>query len=110
MKKVLPYKGCADVEKPLTKGEQVDFYAPDKRGLIGSFEISELPQEDALLFLLIQAHDEVSTGVKFQSHMFSNSGDSQLALFDSYVGAKPGSKTLLTISDLAQKDPNHAER
>ena len=79
--------------------------APDKSVLIGSFEISELPDNDATLFLLIQAHDALSTGVKFQSHVYSNSPDAQVALFDSYVGAKVGTKNLLTISDLQnQKD------
>merc|ERR1711862_513616 len=42
----------------------------------------------ALLLLTVQPHDTSSTSVAFQSHAYSASQESQVALLDSYVGSK----------------------
>jgi len=109
----IAYKSCADVTQSIHSGDQIDFWsAADKSVLVGSFEVSELPKNDALLLLVIQPHDDISTGVKFQSHIFSNSDDAQVALLDAYVGpAEPvGGETFVTIADKKETNPKYESR
>jgi predicted nucleic acid-binding Zn-ribbon protein len=99
----IAYKNCADISKGIKANQQIDFHTLDKSVVVGTFEINELPANDALLLLVIQPHDEVSTGVKFQSHAFSNSDDPQVALLDAHVGtggSEPAKLPMtLTIED-----------
>jgi len=117
----LKYKACNDFTKTMHAGDQVDFYTaasveaknaggkPELANLVGSFEVSEVPKNDALLLLVIQPHDSASTGVKFQSHVFVNSEDAQVALLDAFVTSGPAADAV-TIADLKESDPTYAPR
>lgn len=117
----LKYKSCHDFSKTMHSGDQVDFYTaasveaknaggkPELANLVGSFEVSEVPKNDALLLLVIQPHDSASTGVKFQSHVFVNSADAQVALLDAFVTSGPAADAI-TIADLKDQDPQYAPR
>jgi len=62
----------------------------------GTFSVSELPSNDAVLFLAIYRHDTLSTAVSFESHVFANLLNAQIAVIDTYKGAK---KASLRIQD-----------
>lgn len=112
LENVISYKNCADIDHSLTEGDQIDFHSgSDISVLVGSFEVSELPKNDALLLLVLQPHDDISTGVKFQSHIFSNSDDAQVALLDAYAGPiLQGTDNMITIADKKIENPKYEQR
>ncbi|CAD7968953.1 unnamed protein product [Amoebophrya sp. A25] len=82
----LPYKTCGEIANTaLGQGQQIDFYANEKKVLLGSFEVQDTPREDSTLLLVLQPLDSESTGVSFQSHAYANSGDAQVALLDAFI-------------------------
>lgn len=80
----LPYKQCGDFHPALKAGDKLDFKVQDASA--GSFTVNELPQNDAVLFLVIFRHDTRSTAVKFESHVFANLLNAQIAVLDTYQG------------------------
>lgn len=82
----LPYKGCKDFVSPLKSGDKLDFKIADSSA--GSFSVAELPNNDAVLLLVVQRHDSVSTAVSFESHVFANLPNAQVAVIDTYKGTK----------------------
>mmetsp|Transcript_5049 Transcript_5049/g.16265 ORF Transcript_5049/g.16265 Transcript_5049/m.16265 type:complete len:285 (+) Transcript_5049:64-918(+) len=85
----IPYKSCHEFTSPVTAGDQLQF----KIGGVsaGSFAVSELPSSDAVLVLVIYRHDAVSTAVAFESHVFANLVNAQIAVLDTYRGGKKAS-------------------
>merc|ERR1719251_516348 len=86
----MPYKSCRDFVSPLKSGDKLEFKVGDANA--GSFSVSELPNNDAVLLLVIHRHDQLSTAVSFESHVFANLLNSQVAVIDTYKGsmkAKP---------------------
>jgi len=81
----LAYKECGEFHPPLKAGDKIDFKVGDSGA--GSFSVAELPSNDATLVLVIYRHDTVSTGVSFESHVFSNLLNAQVAVIDTYKGA-----------------------
>merc|ERR1719269_397031 len=82
----MPYKKCGEFHPQLKAGDKIDFKVDDSASA-GSFSISELPSNDATLVLVIYRHDTISTGVSFESHVFSNLLNAQVAVIDTYRGA-----------------------
>lgn len=82
----MPYKACKDFVAPLKSGDKLDFKIGDNTA--GSFSVSELPSNDAVLLLVVQRHDSVSTAVSFESHVFANMPNAQVAVIDAYKGTK----------------------
>jgi len=82
--KGLPYKKCGEYHPTLQIGDKIDFKVDTTSA--GSFTISELPQNDAVLVLVIYRHDTLSTAVSFESHIFSNLMNAQIAVLDAYRG------------------------
>lgn len=80
----LVYKDCQDYKPSLHAGDRVDFKVGDASA--GTFTISDLPQGDALMLLVIYRHDQASTAVAFQSHVFAPVQATQVAVFDTYKG------------------------
>lgn len=80
----LAYKKCGEFNPDLKAGDKIDFKVGDSGA--GSFSVSELPSNDAVLVLVIYRHDTVSTGVAFESHVFSNLLNAQVAMIDTYKG------------------------
>jgi len=86
----MPYKTCRDFTTPLTVGDKLEFKVGDANA--GTFSVSDLPNNDAVLFLVIHRHDTLSTAVSFESHVFANLLNAQVAIIDTYKGttkAKP---------------------
>jgi len=78
----MEYKGCEDFATPLIVGDKLKFKVGDASA--GTFTISDLPNNDALLLIVIQRHDTLSTAVSFQSHVFANLLNAQVAVIDTY--------------------------
>jgi hypothetical protein len=87
----LAYKACEEFAPPMKAGDKLDFKVGDSSA--GSFSVSELPSNDAVLVLVIYRHDTLSTAVSFESHVFGNILNSQIAVLDAYRGATSSQAT-----------------
>eukprot|EP00427_Karlodinium_veneficum_P021120 CAMPEP_0169112188 /NCGR_PEP_ID=MMETSP1015-20121227/27498_1 /TAXON_ID=342587 /ORGANISM="Karlodinium micrum, Strain CCMP2283" /LENGTH=186 /DNA_ID=CAMNT_0009174201 /DNA_START=294 /DNA_END=854 /DNA_ORIENTATION=- len=83
---------------PLKAGDKLEFKVGDASA--GTFSVSDLPNNDAVLLLVIHRHDTLSTAVSFESHVFANLLNAQVAIIDAYKG-----KVMSTpkIKDIAGK-------
>lgn len=88
------YKQCRDFNAQLNAGDKLEFRVGDANA--GTFSVSELPNNDAVLLLVIYRHDTLSTAVSFESHVFANLLNAQIAVIDTYKGSK---KAALKIQD-----------
>jgi len=84
----MPYKACQDFVAPLKAGDKLEFKVGDASA--GTFSVSDLPNNDAVLLLVIHRHDTLSTAVSFESHVFANLLNAQVAVIDAYKGAAAG--------------------
>merc|ERR1719240_1143083 len=66
----MPYKTCQVFSTPLKAGDKLEFKVGDASA--GTFSVSDLPNNDAVLMLVIHRHDTLSTAVSFESHVFAN--------------------------------------
>merc|ERR1719188_484670 len=89
----MPYKSCRDFVSPLKSGDKLEFKVGDANA--GSFSVSDLPNNDATLLLVIHRHDSVSTAVSFESHVFANLLNSQIAVIDTYKGSAKAAPRIL---------------
>lgn len=99
----MPYKSCRDFKAPLQDGDKLEFKLGES--VAGTFAVSDLPSNDAILLLVIHRHDAVSTAVSFESHVFANLANAQVAILDTYKGA---AKSLPKLMDLRAKDPKES--
>jgi len=81
----MTYKACKDFLAPLKAGDKLEFKIGDASA--GTFSVSDLPNNDAVLLLIIHRHDQVSTAVSFESHVFANLMNAQVAVIDTYKGS-----------------------
>merc|ERR1719171_736204 len=81
----MPYKECRDLTPSLKPGDKLEFKVGDASA--GHFSVSDLPNNDATLLLIIYRHDALSTAVAFESHVFANLLNAQVAVIDCYRGA-----------------------
>lgn len=93
----MPYKMCGEFHPDLKAGDKLDFKVRDSSA--GSFSVSELPQNDAVLLLIIYRHDTMSTAVSFESHVFASLLNAQVAVLDAYRGS---AKAVPLIQDVKQ--------
>jgi len=90
----MPYKSCRDFLSPLKAGDKLEFRVGDANA--GTFSVMDLPNNDAVLFLVIHRHDTLSTAVSFDSHVFANLLNAQVAIIDTYKGT---AKAMPLITD-----------
>mmetsp|Transcript_25841 Transcript_25841/g.74705 ORF Transcript_25841/g.74705 Transcript_25841/m.74705 type:complete len:274 (+) Transcript_25841:51-872(+) len=93
-KEPMAYKDCRDFSVPLLSGDRLEFKVGELSA--GTFAISDLPNNDALLLLVIHRHDTLSTAVAFESHVFANLLNAQIAIINTYQGK---SRSTLRIFD-----------
>jgi hypothetical protein len=102
----MPYKACRDFTSPLQSGDKLEFKVGDATA--GTFAVSDLPSNDAVLLLVIHRHDQISTAVSFESHVFANLLNAQVAVIDTYKGAAAGTPRIkdrkLTGKDAARSE------
>lgn len=95
----LAYKSCGEFKPSLKAGDKLDFKVGDSTA--GTFSVNELPQNDAVLVLVIHRHDPLSTAVSFESHVFSSLLNAQVAVIDAYRGKAVG---VMHIRDKKSKE------
>lgn len=83
-KEPLEYTMCGDFSNPLVVGDKLRFMVGDANA--GTFTISDLPNNDAILLIVIHRHDTLSNAVAFKSHVFANLLNAQVAIIDTYKG------------------------
>jgi hypothetical protein len=93
----MPYKKCGEFTPPLKAGDKLDFRVGDSSA--GSFSVSELPGNNAVMLLVIYRHDTLSTAVSFESHVFSNLVNSQIAVLDAYRGKADSKPRIQDVND-----------
>jgi len=103
-KEPMPYKSCEDFFSQLIPGDKLKFKVGDANA--GTFTISDLPNNDAVLLLVIHRHDTLSTAVSFQSHVFANLLNAQIAVIDTYKGEK---RARAEIQDMNQGAAGYRE-
>jgi len=91
--KPMHYKTCQDFVAPLKSGDKLEFKVGDASA--GTFSVSDLPQNDAVLLLIIHRHDTLSTAVSFESHVFANLQNAQVAIIDTYKGSAKGTPQIM---------------
>lgn len=84
----MDYKMCGDFSSQLLAGDKLKFMVGDANA--GTFTISDLPNNDAVLLLVIYRHDTLSNAVAFKSHVFANLLNAQVAVIDTYKGRARG--------------------
>jgi hypothetical protein len=99
----MPYKACRDFMSPLKAGDKLEFKVGDATA--GTFAVADLPNNDAVLLLVVHRHDTLSTAVSFESHVFSNLANAQIVVLDTYKGK---AKAHTSIMD-AQKTKDQKE-
>jgi len=82
----MKYKSCEDFLAPMKAGDKLEFKIGGASA--GTFAVSDLPNNDAVLLLIIHRHDQASTAVSFESHVFANLLNAQVAVIDTYKGSK----------------------
>merc|ERR1719456_914942 len=93
------YKECKDFKVQLKAGDKLKFKVGDANA--GTFTISDLPNNDAVLLLIIHRHDTLSNAVAFKSHVFANLLNAQIAVIDTYKGR---ARSYAEITDGSKKE------
>jgi len=95
----MTYKTCRDFHIELQPGDNILFKVADIEA--GTFSVSDLPNNDAVMMLIIYRHDSFSTAVAFESHVYANLLNAQMAVVDTYQGPE---KAMLRIEDRTGTD------
>jgi hypothetical protein len=106
----MPYKACRDFLAPLKAGDKLEFKVGDASA--GTFAVADLPQNDAVLLLVVHRHDTLSTAVSFESHVFSNLANAQIVVLDAYKGKAKAHTSIMDAENKVkteQKDQARSE-
>lgn len=103
----MKYKSCKEFQPNVKVGDKVIFKNGDAD--VGTFTVSDLPQNDAVLVLAITRHDTTSTTVAFESHIFANIMSPQVAVIDAYRGVAKATPRIHD-QESADKDRNEELR
>jgi len=103
----MAYKSCKDFMAPLKSGDKLEFKVGDASA--GTFSVADLPNNDAVLLLVIHRHDQVSTAVSFESHVFANLLNAQVAVIDTYKGAAQASPRIKDAGSKTAKEQPRSE-
>jgi len=102
----MPYKACRDFVAPLQTGDKLEFKVGDASA--GTFAVSDLPNNDAVMLLVVHRHDTLSTAVSFESHVFSNLANAQIVVLDTYKGKKKAHTSIMDVESPTDKE--HKEK
>merc|ERR1719264_2086690 len=104
----MPYKQCRDFVSPLQAGDKLEFKVGDTS--TGTFSVSDLPNNDAVLLLVIHRHDTLSTAVSFESHVFANLLNAQVAIIDTYKGTARATPRIMAFAAANKTKPSEELR
>jgi len=97
----MAYQTCQDFVEPLTSGDKLEFKVGDVSS--GTFAVSDLPNNDAVLLLVVHRHDARNTAVSFESHVFANLENAQVAVIDTYTGKAKSVPRIVDANPAAKK-------
>jgi hypothetical protein len=100
----MAYKTCREFDSQLHAGDRIDFRFQDSSA--GTFVVGELPKTDAVLMLVIYRHNAKSTQVAFESHVFANLLNAQIAVLDTYKGRE---NSTINIQDAEDATTSRSE-
>jgi len=100
----MAYKTCREFDPQLEAGDRIDFRFQEASA--GTFVVGDLPSTDAVLMLVIYRHDAVTTAVAFESHVFANLLNAQIAVLDTYKGP---AKSSIKIQDAEESTTSRRE-
>lgn len=100
----MTYKTCREFEPQLHAGDRIDFRF--QAASAGTFVVKDLPNTDAVLMLVIYRHSAKNTAVAFESHVFANLLNAQVAVLDTYRGSE---KASMKIQDKEDADTTRSE-
>jgi len=100
----MTYKTCREFEPQLHAGDRIDFRF--QAASAGTFVVKDLPNTDAVLMLVIYRHSVKNTAVAFESHVFANLLNAQIAVLDTYRGSE---KAVMKIQDKEDADTTRSE-
>merc|ERR1719390_362671 len=100
----MSYKTCRDFKAALSPGQKLVFKVGNANA--GTFTVSDLPNNDAVLLLIIYRHDTLSTAVSFESHVYANLLNAQVAIVDTFKGPE---KAKLKIEDHGDAKTSRSE-
>jgi hypothetical protein len=100
----IAYKDCHDFSTDLVPGDKLIFKVGNANA--GTFSVSDLPNNDAILLLIVYRHDTLSTAVSFESHVYANLLNAQVAVVDTYKGPE---KAQLKINDHEEAKTSRSE-
>jgi len=103
----MPYRSCRDFVAQMRAGDKIDF----KVGSVsaGTFSVSDLPNNDAILLLVIYRHDTLTTAVSFKSHVFANLLNAQVAIIDTYKGTLHAVPRIMDVAQDTHGTARHSE-
>lgn len=104
----MPYKSCRDFVAPLKAGDKLEFKVGDASA--GTFAVADLPQNDAVLLLVVHRHDTISTAVSFESHVFSSMENAQVVVLDAYKGKAKAHTSISDAGSSAKKEKKEKAR
>jgi hypothetical protein len=87
--KGLTYKSCMDFEHVVIKpGDMLRFktIVDHDEYSAGLFEIADPPPFSSTMLLVVQRHDTLLNAVSFESHVFRQQDEAQVAVIDAYRG------------------------
>lgn len=100
----MPYKTCREFEEKINAGDKIDFRF--QAASAGTFVVGDLPNTDATLMLVVYRHNTKTTAVAFESHVFANLLNAQIAVLDTYKGA---AKSAIKIQDMEDATTSRSE-
>jgi len=104
----MPYKACRDFVAPLKVGDKLEFKVGEASA--GTFSVSDLPNNDAVLLLVVHRHDTLSTAVSFESHVFSNLANAQVVVLDTYKGKAKAHTSIMDAEGGNEKEHKDTSR
>lgn len=104
----IPYTKCGEFSPSLKAGDKLDFKVQDSSA--GSFTVSDLPENNAVMALIIYRHDTRSTAVSFESHVFSNLLNAQVAVLDTYRGSAQAVPKIQDMKPLKEGEKEDVRR
>jgi len=104
----MPYKACRDFMAPLKAGDKLEFKVGEASS--GTFAVADLPNNDAVLLLVVHRHDTLSTAVSFESHVFSNLANAQIVVLDTYKGKAKAHTSIMDAESKVKKDQKDKSR
>jgi len=103
----IPYNACEEFASMLQSGDKLEVKVGD--AITGTFAVTELPNNDAVMLLVVKRHGNLGTSVAFESHIFANLRNAQVAVMDAYVGKAQGVPHIMDMKAKAETKTRNEE-